>query len=91
MSNLAQIDSNNHPTLLAYNETTGLVETLTVDPVTGYLNIYITANTTGTPSTLNTMQIDANDNPTSGAYNETTGLVEALRCSDDGSLIVTLA
>lgn len=88
MGNTAKIDVNDKPTWLAYNDTTGLVETVYTDPVTGALLIFAVSTDSNTPGTLNTAKIDANDNATLLGYNETTGLVEALRCGTDGSLLV---
>ncbi len=91
MSNVAQIDQNDKPTWLAYNETTGLVETVACDPITNALYVHIDAASGNTPATLNTAKIDENDKPTELGYNEDSGLSEALRCTDDGTLLVTIA
>ena len=82
------IDANDKPTLLAYNETTKLVEPVRVDPVTGALLVFAVADTGLTYSTLNNAKIDGNDNATLLAYNETTGLIEALRCGASGELLI---
>lgn len=91
MSSVAQIDSNDKPSWLAYNETTGLVETVYCDPITNALYVYRVEADGNTPTTLNTAKIDANDYPTQLGYNETTGLTEALRCTDGGALLITIA
>lgn len=84
----ARIDQNDKSTWLAYNETTGLVENVVVDPLTNALLVYIVSRDTNTPTTLNTARIDENDKATTLGYNETTGLVEAFRCGNDGSLLI---
>lgn len=91
MSSVAQIDANDKPTWLAYNETTGLVETVACDPITNALYVYGVTEVTSTPNTLNVAQIDANDHETKLAYNQTTGLPETLRCTDDGTLLINIA
>ena len=90
MSNVAQIDSNDKPTWLAYNETTGLVEPVYVDPVTNVLYVFGVAPGSETPTEIDRARIDANDKPTEIAYNETTGGVEALRCDINGVLLVVV-
>lgn len=89
MSN-ARIDQNDKPTWLAYNETTGLVENVYVDPITNALLIFIVASDSNTPTALHAAKIDANDYPTQIAYNETTGLIESLRCGSNGELLINL-
>lgn len=84
----AKIDSNDVKTWTAFNDTTGLIENVAVDPTTGYLIIYVDAVTTDTATTLNTAKIDANDAKTLLAYNETSSLVECLRCNTAGSLLI---
>lgn len=88
MSNTAKIDANDKPTILLYNQTTGLVETAYTDPITGAVLIYIVATDANTPTTLNTAKIDANDRATFLGFNQTSGLTEALRCGTDGSLLI---
>ena len=92
MSNLAvaQIDENDRPTMLAYNETTSAPEAIRCDAVFDYLEVYIAGNASGTYTAMNRAKIDANKNPTLLGYNETTGLVQALRCDDNGNLLVKL-
>ncbi len=90
MSNIARIDNNDKPTWIALNDTTGLPETVYVDPITNSLLIYIVSDANGTPTDLNTAKIDANDKPTELAFNETMGLVEALRCGSGGELLITM-
>lgn len=90
MSNVAQIDQNDKPTWLAYNDTTGLVETVYTDPVTNALYIFLVTPDSNTPATLNTAKIDENDHPTQLAYNDTTGLTEAMRCGTNGELLVII-
>jgi hypothetical protein len=82
------IDSNDKPTWLAYNETTGLVEAVRVDPTLGYLEVFVVAPDSNTPTAINRAFIDANDNQTLTGYNETTGLIEALRCGSGGELLI---
>jgi len=84
----AKIDQNDVKTWLAYNETTGLVEPVRVDPVTDALLIYIVAPCSDAALTLNSAKIDENDTKTLLGYNETTGLVESLRCCDGGELLI---
>ncbi len=91
MPSVAQIDQNNKPTWLAYNETTGLTETVYCDPITNALYVTLVAASGNTPTALNVAQIDGNDHPTTLGYNTTTGLPEALRCTDGGALIITVA
>lgn len=92
MSNLttAKLDSNDRPTLLAYNETTSAPEAIRCDPIFNYLEIYTTGIASGTYTAINRAKIDSNDRPTLLAYNDTTGLMEAIRCDDNGNLLVTL-
>ena len=87
MSN-AKIDQNDQATWLAYNETTGIVEPVRVDPTLGYLEVYVVPIDSNTPTTLNNAKIDQNDTSTLLGYNETTGLVEALRCGSNGELLL---
>lgn len=88
--NNAKIDANDVKTWTAFNDTTGLIEDVAVDPTTGALLIYADVSTSDTATTLNTAKIDANDVKTLMAYNETTGLVESLRCSPTGDLLIIL-
>lgn len=90
MSIVAQIDSNDKPTWLAYNETTGGVESVYCDPITNALYIFGVASDANTPTALNRARIDANDYPTQLAYNDTTSLPEAMRCGTDGSLLAII-
>ena len=85
---MSYIDSNDKPVLLAYNETTGLVEPVRVDPTLGYLEVFGVTADSNTPTAINRAFIDANDNATLTAYNETTGLIEALRCGTGGELLI---
>lgn len=91
MSSVAKIDENDKPTLLAYNETTGSVESMRVDAIFGALEMYAINIATSVPSSLKNAKIDGNDNPTLLGWNETTGQIEALRCDDSGNLLITLA
>ncbi len=88
MANVAQIDQNDKPTWLAYNETTGLVETVYCDPITNVLYVFGVAADANTPTALNVAQIDANDKATEIGYNEMSGLTECFRCGNDGSLLI---
>lgn len=88
MSNTAKIDQNDRPTWLAYNETTGLMEPVQVDSVTGAILVYGVTYTGGTFTAIQNAKIDANDKPTLLGYNETSGLTEALRCGNSGELLV---
>lgn len=90
MANVAQIDSNDKPTWLAYNETTGLVETVYCDPINNALYVFGVAADANTPTTLNVAKIDANDKPTELGYNESSGLPEALRCGSAGELLIKI-
>ena len=78
MSN-AKIDKNDVRTWLAYNDTTGLVEPVVVDPVTGALLIYVSSTTMTVPPSLNNSKIDANDVRTLSGFDDTSGMIEALR------------
>ncbi len=90
MPSVAQIDQNDKPTWLAYNETTGLVETVYCDPITNALYVYGVTADGNSPTTLNTAQIDANGKPTELGYNETSGLTECMRCTDEGALLINI-
>lgn len=87
----AKIDQNEVKTWLAYNETTGLVEQVRVDPVFGYVEVFVVEDDGLTPSALNHALIDQNKVKTKLAYNENTVLVEALRCGQNGELKVIAA
>jgi hypothetical protein len=82
------IDENDKPVLLAYNETTGLVEPVKVDPIFGALQIYVVASTGLTYTDINNAKIDENENSTLLGYSETTGLPTALRCGANGELLI---
>lgn len=86
---MSYIDENDKPVLRAYNETTGLVESVRVDPVFGAVEIFGVAPDSNTPTAINRAFIDANENSTLTAYNETAGLIEALRCGTNGELLIT--
>lgn len=83
----AKIDENDIKTWLAYNETTGFVEPVRVDPILGAVYIFNVADAGGTYTALNNAKIDQNDVKTLLAYNETSSKVEALRCNDNGALL----
>lgn len=85
---MSDIDSNDKPTWLAYNETTGQVESVRVDPVLGYLEVFGVVADANVPTAISTAAIDANANSTLTAYNETSGLIEALRCGTNGELLI---
>lgn len=89
MATVAKIDQNDKPTILAYNETTGAVETVYCDPITNVLYAFGVVPDGNTPTTLNHAKIDSNDRPTATAYNATSGSLEALRCSANGELLIT--
>jgi hypothetical protein len=84
----ANIDYNSRNVLTAYNETTGLIENLKVDPVTGALLVYGIAADSNTPTPYTRAGIDGNSRNTLSAWNETTNSIEALRCGSDGSLLI---
>jgi len=84
----AGIDANDKPTWRAYNDTTGEVETVKCDPITGALYVFGVTATGNTPTDLTRALIDANDNPTQIGYNETTSTTEAMRCGSDGELLI---
>jgi YD repeat-containing protein len=84
----AKIDANDKPTLLAYNETTGITEAMNCDAVLDYLEVFGASVGSGTYTPLNNAKIDGNDNATLLGWNDTTGQVEALRCDDNGNLLV---
>ncbi len=90
MSSNAKIDANDKPVWLAYNETTGLLETPYVDPITGALYVHGVAESGNTPTAIDRAKIDANDKPSQIAYNEDTEEIEALRCTDAGALLITI-
>jgi hypothetical protein len=83
------IDNNDKPVLLAWNETTGKPEPIRVDPIFGYVEIYVVAMATPTGTTLDYAKIDGNDNATLLGWNDTTNDIEALRCDSLGNLIIT--
>lgn len=93
MSN-AKTDQNDVKTWLAYNETTGLVEPVRVDPVLNAILIYAVTPDVNIPAALNRAKHDGDNTrtgnavPTITALNSTTGLIEAMRCGIDGSLLV---
>ena len=66
----AGIDANDVKTWLAYNETTGKVEPVRVDPILGAVEIFGVPYTGGTYTTIKDAKIDANDVKTKLAYNE---------------------
>lgn len=85
----ANIDQNDIKTLIGYNETTGDVERVRVDPTTGAILVFVVAASVGALTAIPNAKRDGNDMPTLLGYNETTGLVEALRCGNDGSILIT--
>lgn len=90
MSDNSKIDENDVKTWVAYNETTGLVEPLRVDPVTGALLCYGVSDTGGTFTDINNAKIDQNDVKTKIGYNEDTNNIEAFRCGASGELLVKI-
>ncbi len=84
----ANIDQNTRNTLTAYNDTTGFVEELRVDPVLGALLIYGIPNTGGTFTDLDHASIDGNGRNTLSAWNENKNRIEAMRCSNEGYLLI---
>lgn len=89
----AGIDQNDVKTWLAYNDTTGLVENVRVDPITGALLVYGVPDTGLTYTTIEGAKIDGNDVKTKTAYNNIIDKTESLRCGRGGELkiIVPLA
>lgn len=87
----AHIDENDVKTWLAYNETTGLVEPVRVDPVTGAIEVFLVADTGLTYTTVESAKIDQNDVKTKTAYNNILDKIESLRCGRGGELKITLA
>ena len=87
----AKIDVNDKPTWIAYNETTGEVEPVACDPVTGALYVHLVTQSVTLPTSLQNAKIDANENSTQLGYNETTGAIEAMRCASSGELLVFIA
>lgn len=85
------IDENDVKTWLAYNETTGLVEPVRVDPVTGALKCFGVADTGLTYTEVEGAKIDGNDVKTITAYNNINDKIESLRCGRSGELLITLA
>lgn len=86
--NRALIDANDIRTWIAYNDTTGLIEPVRVDPVTGAVLIYIVGTTSVTPSSINHALHDANDSATQIGYDDTTGAPECMRCDTNGNLLI---
>lgn len=86
---MSYIDDNDKPVLLAYNETTGLVETVYVDPTLGAVLCFGVADEGGTFTDLNNAKIDDNENSTMLGYSEATDLPVALRCGSGGELLIT--
>lgn len=84
----AKIDQNDKPTWLAYNDTTGLVEPVRVDPVTEAIEVFAVTDTSLVYTAIPNAKIDGNDKATLLGYNETTGLVEALRGGANGELLI---
>ncbi|HWA06768.1 MAG TPA: hypothetical protein VG961_09485 [Ignavibacteria bacterium] len=84
----AYIDENERNTLTAWNETTGEIEPLYVDPVTGALLVYAVSISSPTVTAFDRAGIDDNSRNTLSAWNDTTGSVEALRCDSSGNLLV---
>ena len=84
----ARIDENDKPTWLAYNETTGEVEPVAVDPDTGALLVLATPYSLQEPTAITTAKIDENENATLLAYNETTDTVECIRCTTDNEILL---
>lgn len=87
--NTAKIDQNDAKTWLAYNDTTGLVEPVQVDSVTGSILVYGVTYDGGTFTAIPNAKIDQNHTKTLLGYNDTTGLVEALRCGSSGEILIT--
>ena len=86
--NTAKIDQNDVKTWLAYNETTGLVEPIRVDPVTDAILVYEVAIDANTPTDINDAHIDQNDVKTKLAYNNITDKTECFRCGNLGELLI---
>lgn len=86
----ANIDSNQKGTWTAYNETTGLVERVRVDPVLNAVLVFGVASDASVPTSVNRAKIDGNSKGTATGYDDTTGSVEAMRCGNDGSLLVKI-
>ena len=86
----AHIDQNDVKTWLAYNETTGLVEPVQVDPITGAILVYAVPDTGLTYTTVEGAKIDANDVKTITAYNNILDKIESLRCGRGGELLITV-
>jgi len=84
----AKIDENDKPVWTAYNETTGEIEPIACDPVTGALYVYLVTPDSNTPTAVTRAKIDANDNATQIGYNETVSQIEALRCGSNGELLI---
>lgn len=86
----AKIDSNDKPTLLAWNETTSAPEAMRCDAIFNYLEIFFAASSVGTYTPINRSFIDGSSNCTLLGWNDTTGMVQALRCDDSGNLLVKI-
>lgn len=86
----AKIDGNQKGTWTAYNETTGLVEKVRVDPVLNAVLVYGVSPDTNMPTSVNRAKIDDNQKGTATGYDDTTGSIEAMRCGNDGSLLVKI-
>lgn len=83
----ANIDSNQKGTWTAYNEATGLVERVRVDPVLNAVLVFGVTADANIPSSVSNARIDENHKDTILGYNETTSQIEAVRCGTDGSLL----
>jgi len=87
----AHIDQNDIKTWLAYNETTGLVEHVLVDPITGAICVYKVPDTGLTYTTVEGAKIDGNDVKTKTAYNNILDKTESLRCDRNGDVLIIQA
>lgn len=83
-----RIDSNHKNTWGFYNESTNIIENARVDPVLGYLEVFLVPYVTGTFTAIDHAKIDGNGRNTISAFNETTGLIESLRCGPNGELLI---
>lgn len=84
----AKIDTNNKPTMLAWNDTTSAPEAIRVDPIFDYLEVDVVGTNSGVYTAINRAFIDGNNNATLLGWNDTTGKLEALRCDSNGALLV---
>lgn len=88
--NNAKRDKNRITTMLAYNEATGLTETILIDGVTDEILIDVHYKAEGTPQDLPIAHRDDNYIPAMLAVRESDDEIDSIRCSDNGHILVEL-